>query len=93
LKQIAAVLLAFYFLFGSILLPGGEFNDLLGIPALYRHAQNINPKTISPFTFISDHLLNIDRILTNPQNSYPAKPDKLSYLAHNQYPGIVRCKT
>jgi len=92
LKQIAAVLLAFYFLSGTILLPGGEINDLLALPSLYRHAQQSSPVTVTPLTFVTDHLLNIDRVLTSHQHSDHAKPDKLSDLTHHHIPGLFVLK-
>ncbi len=92
LKPITALLLAVYFLTGAILLPGGETEDLLAIPDLYRHAHGCNPESVTPLTFIRDHLLNIDRMVAGHQQSDHAKPDKLSDLSHHHIPGLFLLK-
>jgi hypothetical protein len=73
LRSSAWLLLLFYSL-GTILLPAGNFSSLNDLPAMYRHCKATEDKDLTPFDFITDHLINIDGLFDAHEQGDEQKP-------------------
>ncbi len=60
--RILACFFAFYYLLGTVLLPGGDFSILPKLPAMYENCKLTEDKVMGPVDFITDHLINIDGV-------------------------------
>lgn len=72
-KAIYIFLLAFYS-FGTLCLPLGDFSVLQDLPQMYNHCKTTEDKDMTPFDFITDHLINIDCIFDKHDNGDEQKP-------------------
>lgn len=52
----------------------GDFSMLNDIPEMYRHCKATEDKDMTPFDFITDHLLNIDGLFDKHENGDEQKP-------------------
>jgi hypothetical protein len=72
-KAFNIFLLAFYS-FGTFCLPLGDFSVLQDIPEMYRHCKATEDKDMTPFDFLTDHLVNIDGLFDKHENGDEQKP-------------------
>lgn len=82
-KIINIIIIAFYTL-GSLLLPLGDFSVLNDIPQMYQHCKATEDKDMSPFDFITDHLINIDCLFDKHDNGDNQKPHAPFQFKHQQ---------
>ena len=52
----------------------GDFSILNEIPEMYRHCKSTEDKDMTPFDFITDHLVNIDGLFDKHENGADQKP-------------------
>ena len=76
MKTIAVSIFALYFLCGCLLLPQGDFEAMKDLPAMYAHCKAAEDKDMTPFDFVTDHLLNIDGMFDQHDNGDEQKPHK-----------------
>lgn len=57
-----------------LILPMGDFSTLQDIPEMYRHCKSMEHKDMTPFDFITDHLVNIDGLFDKHDNGDEQKP-------------------
>ena len=74
MKRSAALGILTYFLFGTFCLPMGDFECLKDLPSMYRHCKSTEDKDMTPFDFITDHLVNIDGIFDKHNHGDQQKP-------------------
>lgn len=82
-KAIYIFLLAFYS-FGTLCLPKGDFSVLQDLPQMYHHCKTTEDKDMTPFDFITDHLVNIDCIFDKHDNGDEQKPHTPFQYHHSQ---------
>ena len=82
-KAIYIFLLAFY-TFGTLCLPLGDFSVLQDLPQMYHHCKTTEDKDMTPFDFITDHLINIDCIFDKHDNGDEQKPHTPIQFHHSQ---------
>lgn len=68
-------LIIFYSL-GTIFLPMGDFSALGDLQKMYEHCKATEDIDMTPMDFITDHLINIDRVFDKHQNGDEQKPHK-----------------
>lgn len=78
-----ALILIFYYLFGNLCLPYGDFSALPDLSSMYRVCKATEHKDMTPFDFITDHLINVDGIFDHHSNGDEQKPHS-PYQFHNQ---------
>ena len=76
MKKIAHIILAIHFILGAIILPWSNFDLLIQIPDLYDNCKATEDADMTPFDFITDHLINIDCIFDSHLNGDHQKPHK-----------------
>ncbi|MBK9104061.1 MAG: hypothetical protein IPL92_05705 [Saprospiraceae bacterium] len=81
-KAVNIFLLAFYS-FGTFCLPFGDFSLLQDIPLMYHHCKTTEDKDMTPFDFITDHLVNIDGLFDKHDNGDEQKPHMPNQPQHN----------
>ena len=74
MKQILSHFLLCYYLCGIICLPIGDFSTITDLPKMYSHCKLIEDKEMTPFDFITDHLINIDGLFDKHENGDHQKP-------------------
>ena len=74
LRQIAAILLLSFFAFGTLCLPQGDISAIANLPKMYQHCKATEDKDMTPFDFITDHLINIDGLFDKHDNGDEQKP-------------------
>ena len=74
IKAINIFLLAFYS-FGILCLPMGDFSALQDLPEMYQHCQATEDKDMTPLDFVTDHLINIDGLVTSKNHIRQFKTD------------------
>jgi hypothetical protein len=52
-----------FLLAGTLLLPGGNFNLLRDLPAMYAHCKATEDKDLTPLDFVRDHLTCFDALV------------------------------
>ena len=83
IKALNIFLLAFY-LFGTLCLPMGNFSVIQDLPQMYNHCKTTEDKDMTPFDFITDHLINIDCIFDKHNNGDEQKPHTPIQFHHLQ---------
>lgn len=83
MRLIAILLLSYYFV-ANLCLPQGNFSALTDIPEMYRHCKATEDKDMTPFDFITDHLINIDCLFDKHDNGDKQKPHAPIQLQHQQ---------
>ncbi|SRX52406.1 hypothetical protein AEQU1_00270 [Aequorivita sp. CIP111184] len=73
LKVLKILFLSFYTL-GTFCLPMGNFSILPDLPEMYSHCKTHEDKDMTPFDFVTDHLLNFDGIFDKHDNGDEQKP-------------------
>lgn len=68
------IILFFYYSLGTICLPMGNFSAIAELPEMYRHCKATEDKDMTPFDFITDHLINIDGLFDKHDNGDEQKP-------------------
>ena len=61
----------------------GDFSILKDIPEMYRHCKATEDKDMTPFDFITDHLVNIDGLFDKHDNGDEQKPHMPSQTQHH----------
>ncbi len=61
----------------------GDFSVLNDIPKMYQHCKATEDKDMTPFDFITDHLINIDCLFDKHENGDSQKPHA-PYQYHHQ---------
>ena len=74
MRQITAILILFYFAFGTFCLPQSDFSAVAELPDMYHHCKATEDKDMTPLDFITDHLINIDCLFDNHDNGDQQKP-------------------
>lgn len=70
------IFLLIFYLFGTLCLPKGDFSVLKDLPKMYRHCKSNEDKDMTPFDFITDHVINIDGIFDKHDNGDSQKPHR-----------------
>lgn len=52
----------------------GNFSSLQDLPEMYQHCKAIEDKDMTPFDFLTDHLINIDGLFDKHNNRDEQKP-------------------
>ena len=68
------ILLLFYFIGGTMLLPEGDFSTLPDIPKMYADCKNLEDPDMDLHDFITEHLLGMDDVCG--QNALPEPNEK-----------------
>jgi hypothetical protein len=87
MRQGTLFLLSAYFLLASLCLPGQDLSALPALPDVYRHCQATEDRDMTPWDFITDHLVNIDRLADkHPPGDHqkPHHPKQVSHGGHQQ---------
>jgi hypothetical protein len=74
LKQLCSILLLLYYFFGNFYLPQGDFAVIVNLPNMYEHCKATEDKDMTPFDFITDHLINIDGVFDHHDHNDEQKP-------------------
>ena len=82
--RITTILLLTYYAFGALCLPSGDFSCLSDLPEMYRHCKATEDKDMTPFDFITDHLLNIDCMFDKHDGGDAQKPHTPVQFHHQQ---------
>jgi hypothetical protein len=85
LKRIISIFLLIYHSFGTLLLPMGDFTVLKDLHDMYEHCRVNEDKDMTPFDFVTDHLLNIDGFFDSHgdgDNQKPHSPTHIHYQVH-----------
>lgn len=61
-----------------------DFSALLDIPQMYRHCKATEDRDMTPFDFITDHLINIDGIFDKHDNGDEQNPHNPPLSQHIQ---------
>jgi hypothetical protein len=83
LKKALHIFLIAFYTFGTLFFPLGDFSFLGEIPEMYGHCKETEDKDMTPFDFITDHLLNIDGIFDKHKNGDDQKPHKPLQCHHH----------
>ncbi|GAB4201042.1 MAG: hypothetical protein Fur0023_05020 [Bacteroidia bacterium] len=86
LKYLITYSVAVYYIFGSLILPCGNFSVLPELKNMYDHCKQTEDKDMNLLDFITDHLLCVDAIFDQHTNGDDQKPH--SYNLHNNLPAI-----
>ncbi|SRX73200.1 hypothetical protein AEQU3_00635 [Aequorivita antarctica] len=73
LKALKIFFLSFYTL-GTFCLPMGNFSVLPNLSEMYSHCKTQEDKDMTPFDFVTDHLLNLDGMFDKHDNGDEQKP-------------------
>jgi hypothetical protein len=73
LKTLKIFFISFYTL-GTFCLPMGNFSVLPNLPEMYSHCRAQEDKDLTPFDFVTDHLLNFDGMFDKHDNGDEQKP-------------------
>jgi hypothetical protein len=73
LKALKIFFIIFYTL-GTFCLPMGNFSVLPDLPEMYSHCKGHEDKDMTPFDFVTDHLLNLDGMFDKHDNGDEQKP-------------------
>ncbi|CAN5430587.1 hypothetical protein BH11BAC2_BH11BAC2_17370 [soil metagenome] len=73
-RHIIALIILSYFSFGTFCLPNGDFAAIDELPEMYNHCKAFEDNDMTPFDFITDHLINIDCLFDNHDNGDQQKP-------------------
>jgi hypothetical protein len=76
MKKITSILLLFYYSFGILCLPMGDFSTLPDLPKMYQHCKATEDVDMTLIDFVTDHLINIDSLFDNHDNGDEQKPHK-----------------
>jgi len=87
--KITTIFILTYYLFGVLCLPCGDFSCLTDLPDMYRHCKATEDKDMTPFDFVTDHLLNIDCLFDRHENGDDQKPHIPVQFHHQQILNIV----
>jgi hypothetical protein len=74
LTKTLILLLSAYYAFDTLCLPMGNFSALKELPGMYRHCKATEDKDMTPFDFLTDHLVNIDGIFDKHDHGDRQKP-------------------
>ncbi len=76
--KLSSIIVAIYFLSGSLLLPMGDFSTLCDLPKMYEHCKVTEDPDMDIPDFITEHLLDIDGLLgineEHDENEKPHQP-------------------
>lgn len=81
MKKAVNILLLFFYAFGSLFLPMGDFSLINDMPEMYRHCKATEDKDMKALDFISDHILNLDGLFDKHDKGDEQKPH--NPLPHN----------
>ena len=56
-----------------------DFSVIGNLPKMYAHCKATEDKDMTPFDFVTDHLINIDSLFDKHENGDEQKPHKSSY--------------
>ena len=85
MKRAAASFLLIYYVFGSLVLPMGDFSMLPNLPKMYQNCKATEHHDMNPFDFITDHLINIDGLFDAHGNGDEQKPHQPFPLQHHNF--------
>lgn len=78
------IFLLVYYLFGTFCLPMSNFALVSDLPQMYHHCKDTEDKDLTPTDFVTDHLLNFDRLFDKHNHGDDQKPHKNSEITfHN----------
>jgi len=83
MKQIFAYFFVYFYLIGTLLLPMGDFSILVDLPQMYKHCKTYEDKDMTPFDFITDHLVCLDSLIDSHSNGDDQKP-------HHPLPNTIK---
>ncbi len=76
MKVAVTILFLLYYLFGSIVLPLGDFSTVADLPDMYHHCKATEDIDLTAMDFVTDHLLNIDGLFDQHDHHDRQKPHK-----------------
>ena len=68
MMRFVSVLFVYFYLLGTFLLPFGNFTILVDLPEMYKHCKAYEDKDMTPFDFITDHLVCPDSLFDSHGN-------------------------
>ena len=74
MKRIIVILFLIYYILGSFCLPSGDFSFMVDIPVMYKNCKATEDKNMTPFDFITDHLINFDCLFDKHDKGDEQKP-------------------
>ncbi|MEO8085734.1 MAG: hypothetical protein ABI763_02880, partial [Bacteroidota bacterium] len=60
MARFISILILSYYVAVNLCLPQGDFSAVVDLPQMYRHCKSTENKDMTPFDFVTDHLINID---------------------------------
>ena len=106
MQKIPVILLLFYFVFGTLLLPQGDFSTMADLPRMYQHCKETEDPDMDICDFVIEHLLQIDDDQGEAKNDNdherPHQPIQFNHLSapisakqrgiKMEQPAIVKCE-
>jgi hypothetical protein len=74
LKKLLSIQFVLFYVLCTFLLPMGNFSILADIPEMYQHCKHFEDKDMTPFDFITDHLICIDSLIDSHKDGDEQKP-------------------
>ncbi|MEI7509620.1 MAG: hypothetical protein WCJ62_09170 [Flavobacterium sp.] len=91
MKIILVKFLVIYYTLGTMFLPMGDFSSVGDLQKMYEHCKATEDKDMTVMDFITDHLVNIDRLFDQHQNGDEQKPHKpYEYSIHNSISQFIQ---
>jgi len=83
LNKVVKIFLLIVYTFGTFCFPLGDYSIIGDLPAMYQHCKATEDKDLTPFDFVTDHLLNLDGLFDKHDNGDQQKPHKAIPNYHN----------
>lgn len=84
-KKVIAFFVLVYYALGQLILPCGDFSILPDLPKMYARCKAMEDHDMTPFDFVTDHLVNIDGLFDAHDNGDEQKPHQPFPLQHHQF--------
>ncbi|MEO8088278.1 MAG: hypothetical protein ABI763_15765 [Bacteroidota bacterium] len=84
MARFISILILSYYVAVNLCLPQGDFSAVVDLPQMYRHCKSTEDKDMTPFDFVTDHLINIDGLFDKHENGDKQKPHSPVQFHHQQ---------
>lgn len=89
MRTTSFIFILIYYCLGTFLLPQGNFATLQDIPEMYLHCKATEHHDMTPFDFITDHLINIDGLFDKHEQGDEQRPHRPIQLHHIGQPSFT----
>ncbi len=72
--RLTSIFVFCYYFLGTFCLPQGDFSVMADLPSMYQHCKATEDKDMTPFDFVTDHLLNIDGLFDKHDDGDQQRP-------------------